>query len=71
MWLVKGIFTDSLNEISMERDPFFSVVGPLFENTLEEIGQSIPNRVEAAKYLIEVTLRQVVEGKIDLMEGAN
>ncbi|WNO11612.1 hypothetical protein [Teredinibacter sp. KSP-S5-2] len=70
-WLVDGIFTDSINEISMEREPIFSVVGVLFENALEELGHCIPSRVEAAKYLIKVTLTRMVEEEIDLMEGAN
>ena len=37
-WLEQEIYTDSLNYITMERDPVIADVGPLLESVIKDLG---------------------------------
>ena len=69
-WLMDGIFTDSINFISAEKKPEISVVGPLLEKAIVELGEEIPTRIEAAKIAIRDTAERMVSGIEDPLKGA-
>jgi hypothetical protein len=71
LWLENNIFADSLVHLFGISKPIMSDVAPLFEKAMKELKVNKPTNLEAAKILIEITLRKIVEKKLDPVEGAS
>jgi AAA+ ATPase superfamily predicted ATPase len=71
LWLENNIFADSLVHLFGISRPIMSDVAPLFEKAMKELNVHKPTSLEAAKILIKITLRKIVENKLDPVEGAS
>jgi hypothetical protein len=71
LWLENSIFADSLVHLFGISKPIMSEVAPLFEKAMKELNVYKPTNLEATKILIEITLRKIVENKLDPTEGAS
>ena len=70
-WLEDGLYTSSLGDLGFVTNPIMSDVAPIFENAMKELGLKEPNKLEAAKILIRMTLNQIVEKDIPPDKGAS
>jgi hypothetical protein len=71
LWLENNIFANSLVHLFGISKPIMSDVAPFFEKAMKELKVNKPTNLEAAKILIEITLRKIVENKLDPVEGAS
>lgn len=71
VWLSRGIYTDSLSELSFLNNPQMAEVAPLFEKASLELGIAMSTREDAAKYLVNETLQQIAAGTVDPVNGAS
>lgn len=69
-WLAEGTYTNSLGELCAIREPQMSVVGPLFETAMRELGVGSTTRAEAALQLTQCTLRRISTGELEPVKGA-
>jgi hypothetical protein len=70
-WLVDGIYSKNFGEFAFISNPIMSDVAPIFKQTMAELGVKEPTRIEAAKIIIRMKLKQVVEKSIPPEEGAS
>ncbi len=68
--LAEGKYSDSLGELCTMRQPQMSAVGPLFEAAMRELGIATLTRLEAALFLVRMTLRHISTGELDPITGA-
>ncbi|WP_105175152.1 hypothetical protein [Pseudoalteromonas sp. T1lg122] len=70
-WLCQSIFTDSINILQTHKAPKMYEVSELFEDAMQELGITIPTRIESAWIVAEDIMKRMVSGSIELMDGAN
>jgi hypothetical protein len=56
-----GIYSESLAEVASTCDPIMSDVGPLFERAMTELGERIPEQLEAAWILTRFCVEQIAQ----------
>jgi len=73
LWLSRGTFTDSLNELLFMKgsEALLLDVGPVFERACLELNVPRPSRADAAKFLALLLTGRIARGEIDPVEGAS
>ncbi len=68
--LEAGFDTPSLRRLAGELRPILSETGPLFEETLDELGVAIPDESTAALIVAKSYAAHIIDGTISAYEGA-
>ena len=67
--LQAGIYSDALAELASKSEPVMSMVGPLFERAMSELGEGIPSQLDAAWTLTRYCVEQIVQSTSSPIEA--
>ncbi|WP_446008138.1 hypothetical protein [Candidatus Electrothrix sp.] len=69
-WLDEGFYNEELGELFFIKSPDMYEVGPLFVSAVKKMGIQEPTKLEAANYLLNLTLKRIVNNELSPQKGA-